>query len=83
MSEETNVEEIVFLDTIEKAVGRSASLENQADAPLRGRSRSWLSSKACFRDGCTGGFWRFRRCPEHLLLPSRAWTKPAHGPFTL
>lgn len=63
--------------------GQKCTLESQADAPLRGRGRSWLSSRACFRDGCTGGFWRFRRCPEHLLLPSQAWTKHSHGPFSL
>lgn len=35
-------------------MGRSVSVEIPADAPLRGRSRSWLSSRSrtCFRDGC-------------------------------
>lgn len=56
MSEEANVEEMMFLSTIQKAVDRSVLLESQSDAPLRGRGRSWLSTRACFRDGCTGGF---------------------------
>lgn len=47
-------------------------MESQEDIALGGRKRSWLSSRRCFRDGCTGGFLRTRRCPEHQLLPSQA-----------
>lgn len=62
---------------------RSVSVGIQADAPLRERSRIWLSSRMCFRDGCPGGFLWFRRCPEHLLPPPQARTRLARGPFNL